>query len=30
MYLVELQQSGEPMGLCGLIKRESLDGHHLA
>lgn len=24
MYLVELKQSGEPIGMCGLIKRESL------
>ncbi|MGI9285651.1 MAG: GNAT family N-acetyltransferase [Pseudomonadales bacterium] len=25
MYLVELKRSGEPIGMCGLIKRESLD-----
>ena len=24
MYLVELKQSGEPIGMCGLIKRDSL------
>src|SRR5579862_5296021 len=25
LYLVESRQNGEPMGLCGLIKREALD-----
>lgn len=24
-YLVELKESGEPIGICGLIKRESLE-----
>ena len=25
LYLVELKQTGEPVGLCGLIKRDTLD-----
>jgi RimJ/RimL family protein N-acetyltransferase len=25
LYLVELKESGDPIGICGLIKRESLD-----
>ena len=25
LYLVELRDSGEPLGICGLIKRESLE-----
>ena len=25
LYLVELKESGEPIGICGLIKRDSLD-----
>ncbi len=25
LYLVELKESGEPIGICGLIKRESLE-----
>ena len=25
LYLVELKHSGEPVGICGLIKRESLE-----
>lgn len=25
LYLVESKESGEPMGLCGLLKRETLD-----
>lgn len=25
LYLVELKESGEPIGICGLIKRETLD-----
>src|SRR5258706_7335782 len=24
-YLVELKDSGEPVGMCGLVKRETLD-----
>ena len=26
LYVVELKDSGEPIGMCGLIKRETLDG----
>ena len=25
MYLTELKESGEPIGICGLVKREALD-----
>ena len=25
LYLVELKESGEPVGMCGLLKRDSLD-----
>jgi RimJ/RimL family protein N-acetyltransferase len=25
MYLTELKESGEPIGMCGLVKREALD-----
>jgi RimJ/RimL family protein N-acetyltransferase len=26
LYVVELKESGEPIGMCGLIRRETLDG----
>ena len=26
LYVVELKDSGEPIGMCGLIKRDTLDG----
>ena len=26
LYLVELKENREPIGMCGLIKRETLDG----
>jgi RimJ/RimL family protein N-acetyltransferase len=26
LYVVELKDSGAPIGMCGLIKRETLDG----
>jgi RimJ/RimL family protein N-acetyltransferase len=26
LYVVELKDSGEPIGMCGLIRRETLDG----